>query len=73
MRIVNQSSLIGKTITMVYKNYRGVKEDRVVTVLEFFNGYTPYHSEYQTFMKGYCHERRAKRDFSINDIEKIME
>lgn len=73
MKLENRDELIGKTVTIVYKNWRGVIEERKVTVLEFFDGSTPYHKEFQTFMKAWCHERRSERDFAVNDIEKMEE
>jgi len=71
-RLLNLPPLVGKTADIVYKNYRGVTEDRKITVIRTFEGSTEYHPEHQTFLHAYCHERGETRDFAAKDIEKVV-
>lgn len=60
--------LIGRNIIIMYKNWRGEKEQRMITPCSVFTGSTKYHPETQDFVNAYCHARQSKRDFAISDI-----
>jgi hypothetical protein len=72
MNTISGEELIGKTVTMVYKNWKGNIENRKVTVIGFFEGSTPYHLEHQRFMKAMCLSRNEERDFAVKDISALI-
>ncbi|KAL0490876.1 hypothetical protein AKO1_002603 [Acrasis kona] len=63
-----RTSLIGRTLNILYKNYRGVVEKRRITIMSTFEGKTEYHPTHQQFIKAHYHERNDTRDFAVDDI-----
>ena len=57
-----------QAVAMLYTNYRGVREQRVVLPLSIFFGTSEYHSEPQWLMQAYDFNREALRSFAMNSI-----
>lgn len=51
-----------------YKNHRGETSNRTVDVIKIWYGSTKEHKEPQWFLKAFCHEKQAERNFAIADI-----
>jgi len=64
---VNYSDLFGQVI-FVYKNWKGIIEERRVTPISIEFRQNDFHDEAQWFLVGHCHARNEIRDFAFEDI-----
>jgi hypothetical protein len=60
---------LGRVVTVLYKNYRGELGVRKITPLRYWTGHTLYHPRANSeLLLVYDHEKKANRDYSVNDI-----
>lgn len=64
---INYSDTYGQ-LKFVYRNWRGELADRRVTPIEMVFKENEFHDGPQWFLVAYCHDKRAPRDFAIQDI-----
>lgn len=55
-----------------YKNYKGTTSERTVLPSGVFYGITEYHKQPQYFLHAWDIEKKAYRDFALQDIQKFL-
>ena len=67
---ITQHAMLDGLVTFTYTNYKGVTEDRKVTIYELQYGSTEHHKD--TWMLcGHCHTRKAYRNFDLAKITNL--
>ena len=58
-----------KSVTIIYTNWKNVKQERTIQPIEMWFGNTQYHPEDQWLLKALDLEKNEERDFAMKDIE----
>lgn len=60
---------LGRPITVLYKNYRGMLKVLKITPLRYWSGHTLHHHRPNTeLLLAYDHGKKINHDYSVNDI-----
>ena len=59
-------------LVFIYKNYKGSISERSVLPSSSFYGITAYHTRPQWFLHAWDIEKKAYRDFAMQDIQRFM-
>jgi predicted DNA-binding transcriptional regulator YafY len=57
-----------KSMTIIYKNWKGEVGQRRIEPIRMWFGKTEYHPEPQWLLKAFDLDKRAMRDFAMNDV-----
>ena len=67
LEVLNGCKLEDMAMRVVYENYKGEESIRHVLPLRTWYGSTEYHPEKQWFIKVYDLDKKAIRDYTLND------
>ena len=70
MDIENEIVTEKDVIKIIYTNYRGEKDERIIKPISIWFGSTEWHPDEQWLLHAYDLEKNAERDFAMKDIER---